>query len=125
MDAILDQEFTSLVFMYGGIFLVGGILFKLFPPKRMTWYNSTETEYTPQNEAIWRERIKFITTPMILTGLLSIALSFLPLVFDKATIFTFESANILCFALFYLTTLAEKRHLKKVFGDGENTVNNS
>jgi uncharacterized membrane protein len=125
MDAILDNEFTFMTLLYGVIFMLAGLLYKLFPPKKMSWYYGVQTKSARRNQDTWREATLFIATPVIIIGLLFIGFAFLPFIFENAIIFNFRSASLLIFISLILLHLFTERHLNKLFDKRGNRIHNA
>lgn len=125
MNTILDNEFTSLTLLYGILFVIAGFLYKIFPPKKMSWYYGVQTKAARRNEQTWKEATLFVATPAICIGLLFVAISFLPFIFESATFFNFRLAFILIFASLLLLNTLTQRHLNSNFDKDGNKIQNA
>jgi uncharacterized membrane protein len=125
MNTILDNEFTFLTLLYGVLFVIAGVLYKILPPKKMSWYYGVQTKAARRNEQTWKEATLFVATPAICIGLLFILISFLPFIFESATIFSIRLAFILIFASLILLHSLTQRHLNRNFDKEGNKIQNA
>jgi uncharacterized membrane protein len=125
METILNNEFATLTLLYGALFILGGLVHKLFPPKKMTWYYGVQTKSARRNEETWKEATLFVSTPAIIIGLLFIGLAFLPYVFENASVLNFKTAMIIIPASLLVLHYITVRHLNKLFDKAGNRINNN
>jgi len=125
MNALLENEFASFTSLYGIACILGGVIYKLFPPKKMTWYSGVQLKVAKQNTETWKEANQFMSTPAIIIGTLFIALACLSFVFENSTIFTYRSASILIFTSFIILYHLLHKHLNKLFDKSGNRIQNA
>lgn len=125
MDLILDNEFAALTLLYGILFIITGVLYKLFPPKRMIGYHGVQTKAARRGEDCWKEANRFVATPALTTGILFSFLSLLPLLLKNAGFLNSRFAFLLIFASLYVLHFATTRHLNKLFDKEGNRISSS
>jgi hypothetical protein len=124
MEKVLENEFAFLTLLAGVAMLTTGIIFRLFPPKKLRWYNSIPLQSGWQyNEDIQRKAMRWTVKPSIIMAGLFIGLAILSLTFP-APFFTFSSAIFLTIVCYSVAILLRNRYLKRHFDENGNPRKN-
>jgi uncharacterized membrane protein len=89
MELIALSDFSFPTFLAGGLLMFTGIIYKLKPPKKMTWFGAMQLKTARRSEEAWREAIRFAAKPIILAGLFLIVAGLSPTVFPGSWFFNF------------------------------------
>jgi hypothetical protein len=120
MEKVLENQFAFLTLLAGVAMLTAGIIFRLFPPKRLRWYNSIPLQSAWRyNEVIQREAMRWTVKPAFLMAGLFIGLAILSLTFHSP-LFTFSSAICLTILCYSVAILLRNRYLKRHFDENGN-----
>ena len=105
-----------LLYNYGGYIQV-------FPPKKYSRFNGVQLKTALRNKHTWHESNRFIATPLLITGLafLLAGVVFGPILQIKYLSFRLAILAVCISAL--TSTALLNRHLKKVFDNEGNRIN--
>ena len=125
MENVLSNSFAFFMLLYAMLMLITGIIFKVFPPKKLRWYNSIPFPSSWQyNKAVQLEAMQWSIKPALLMAVFFIGLAFLALVLPWSPFFTFGSAFFLTSVCSVILISLRKRHLKRLFDEDGNLRRN-
>jgi uncharacterized membrane protein len=120
MELNVLGEFSFLTFLAGGFLIITGTIYKLRPPKKMTWFGAMQLKTARRSEDAWKEAIRFAAKPIIFAGLLLIVAGLSPMFLSRFRFFTFTSATTLIFATTLLLIFLINKHLNNLFDEAGN-----
>lgn len=100
-----------MLYSIGGIILICGILFKLFPPRKINSFYGYRTFLTMKNEDTWREAQRYSANSFIVTGAIILIFS---LLFKLAGINS-GSTKLIALAAVVIMLVVDEIHMRKVF----------
>jgi uncharacterized membrane protein len=125
MDFILNNIFTLHLSFVGAFFIAFGILYKYHPPRKINWNYGVKLPWTRRSQETWEETHRFVPVPMMIMGLLLIAIGLLPLFIEADHLFTLISANgVIIFSVLILLFWVE-HHLNSLFDKQGRRMNNA
>ena len=125
MEPNVLSYFSFLTFLAGGLLVITGIIYKLRPPKKMTWFGAMQLKTARRSEEAWREAIRFAAKPIILAGLFLIVTGLSPIFFSGFKFFTFTSATTLILATSLLLISLINKHIDSLFDEAGNRKDNA
>lgn len=70
----MNTSFYIAVFFIGLMYVVHGLLYKYYPPKKLRWWSyGVKFRFATRNQEMWQEANRFIAFPMMCTGVFFIA----------------------------------------------------
>ena len=118
-------DFSFLTFLAGGLLIITGIVYKLKPPKKITWFGAMQLKTARRSEEAWKEAIRFAAKPIMLAGLFLIVAGLSPIFFSSFRFFTFSSAMTLIFVTSLLLISLINKHINSLFDEAGNRRDNA
>jgi len=118
-------DFSFLTFLAGGLLIITGIIYKLKPPKKITWVGAMQLKTARRSEEAWKEAIRFAAKPIMLAGLFLIVAGLSPIFFSSFRFFTFSSAMTLIFVTSLLLISLINKHINSLFDEAGNRRDNA
>ncbi|MGZ5244171.1 MAG: SdpI family protein [Bacteroidia bacterium] len=120
-----ENGLSLLVLLTGGIFILGGIIMKIFPPKSINSIYGYRTFRSMRNIETWKEGNSFGAKAMIITGIFLLVCGvlthlFLPDLGEKSAL---PGIGVIIFASIIMIFATEK-HLKRLFDKEGNRKSN-
>lgn len=119
------NEFSFLTFLAGGLFIITGVIYKVWPPKKRTWYGAMQLKTAVKNKETWQESIRFAAIPIIVAGLTLSTAGLLPMFFSSFQFFTFSLATALIMAICLILVSLVNRHINGLFDEQGNRRDNA
>ena len=116
MELNISNYSSLLMFLAGGILLLTGLIYKIRPPKKLTWYNAMQLKTARSSVETWREAIRYSATPLIFSGLLLIAFGILPFVFNYGAI-SFSTGIMLIMGVCLGLVSRLNNHINKLYDE--------
>jgi uncharacterized membrane protein len=117
MHANVDFSFIEMPFVVGLIFLIIGVFFYFFPPKKINYIYGYRTNTSMENQEKWDFSQKYSAVKMIQGGLIFLVVSSFGLLFplssDQRIIIGIVALLINLVGLFYFTEKALKKQFPK------------
>jgi len=102
-----------MLYSVGIIFLVIGLIFKAFPPKKINFIYGYRTNFSMKNQDIWKEAQKYSANSFIVLGFIYVVLGF---VFSQFLNNISEGYQIIIFLTgAVIMLIVDEVHLRKVF----------
>ncbi|MDD7794467.1 SdpI family protein [Clostridium sp. 'White wine YQ'] len=97
------------------IFIIGGLIFKAFPPKKINSVYGHRTSFSMKNQDTWDEAQRYSAISLITLGFTLLIIAFILNALAKNISETFQGIILLIGALIML--FFDEIHLRKVFNN--------
>lgn len=97
----------------GGIFLLVGVIFRIFPPKKVNSIYGHRTGFSMKNQDTWKEAQRFSANSFIVFGIILAIMGLLFNSFFGNVYMSFQS--IVFFIGIILMIIIDEWHLRRVF----------
>ncbi|WP_234117300.1 SdpI family protein [Clostridium hydrogenum] len=102
-----------MLYELGMLFAIGGLIFKIFPPKKINGVYGYRTNTSMKNQDTWKVAQKYSANSMIILGIVCIVLGFILNQLIKNVNIGYQGIIVLIGVIAML--ILDEVHLKKVF----------
>ncbi len=111
--SIYKEKQMIFYFLVGGLITLLGVVFYLFPPKKINPYYGYRTKRSMRNQQTWDAANKYSTVLMILAGILTLISGAIAVLLGASVLIP----HIMIFVFLGLLLVLTERYLKEQFGE--------
>ena len=116
---------TTITLSCGLIFLIGGLLFKMFPPKKINWIYGYRTSSSMRNIDTWRTANKYSANFMVIEGIILTIIGLITFLIPNIGKIGIAIAIGLIILSVIILAVSTEKHLNRLFDkEGKTKIEN-